>query len=218
MNRLYCVLIGYCIGMIQIAYIYGKIKGVDLRKQGSGNLGSTNTLRTFGNKSGFLVLCMDALKMGLSIVATWLIFGTDPDYFPLLILYTALGTILGHDFPFYLHFKGGKGVASTIGLALFLDAWLVPIPLLTFIIIVATTHYVSLGSLLAYLALFLNYVALGQFGLITDNLPVLYESYGIFFVLMLLAYLQHITNIKRLINHTERKTYLSKKKKEAANE
>ena len=218
MSRLFCLLIGYCFGMIQCSFLFGKAKGVDLRKHGSGNLGTTNTLRTLGNASGAIVLVLDALKAAVAILVTWLIFGKEAGYYPLLILYTGFGAVLGHDYPFYLKFKGGKGVACTVGLAICLDIRLVPIPLLTFILIVIFTHYVSLGSLMAYLMLFLNYVAMGQLGLITNDKPVLYESYILLFVMMLLAYWQHFANIRRLTNHEERKTFLKKKKREENNE
>ena len=107
MFRLWCVLIGYVFGTISTAFIYGKIKGVDIREHGSGNPGTTNSFRVLGKKAGAIVLLCDVLKAVLAVVVTWLIFGrTNPDILYLVKIYTALGVVIGHDFPFYMKFKG----------------------------------------------------------------------------------------------------------------
>ena len=114
MERLICIAIGYACGLFQTAYILGKIYHIDIRKQGSGNLGSTNVLRTLGKKAGALNLLCDCLKCIAAILIVRAIFGNSyGDILPLLSLYAAAGCILGHNFPFYLNFKGGKGVAAS---------------------------------------------------------------------------------------------------------
>jgi glycerol-3-phosphate acyltransferase PlsY len=106
--------IGYAFGMIQTAYFYGKMKGIDIRKHGSGNAGTTNTLRVLGPKAGFTVLFGDMLKCAIAVWLVGWIFGSMyPEHMYLLKIYTAFGAILGHDFPFYMNFKGGKGIAAT---------------------------------------------------------------------------------------------------------
>ena len=113
MERLVCVAIGYLFGLFQTAYIYGKLHGIDIRNYGSGNAGTTNTLRVLGTKAGLIVLAGDILKCILAIAAVRLLFagGVHEDMYYLLAMYAALGAILGHDYPFYLGFKGGKGIA-----------------------------------------------------------------------------------------------------------
>ena len=117
MGRLICLVIGYVCGLFQTAYIYGKSKGIDIREKGSGNAGTTNTLRVFGAKAGLIVLLGDVLKCAVAcLIARYFIVPMFPDEKYLLILYAAAGAILGHDFPFYMNFKGGKGIAATAGL------------------------------------------------------------------------------------------------------
>ena len=119
MERLYCIIIGYGFGLFQTAFIYGKMHGIDIREHGSGNAGTTNTLRVLGTKAGLIVLAGDIIKTILAIVVCELLFGkTHPQEVYLLKLYAAAGAILGHNFPFYLKFRGGKGIASTAGLVL----------------------------------------------------------------------------------------------------
>ena len=117
MARLICLAVGYLCGLFQTAYIYGKSKGIDIREKGSGNAGTTNTLRTFGLKAGILVLFGDILKCAAAcLIARYVIAPKmAPELNYLLVLYAAAGAILGHNFPFYMHFKGGKGIAATAG-------------------------------------------------------------------------------------------------------
>ena len=127
MFRLWCVLIGYVFGTISTAFIYGKIKGVDIREHGSGNPGTTNSFRVLGKKAGAIVLLCDVLKAVLAVVVTWLIFGrTNPDILYLVKIYTALGVVIGHDFPFYMKFKGGKGIACMVGYGISFHWLLIP--------------------------------------------------------------------------------------------
>ena len=117
MERLVCLLIGYIFGLFQTGYFYGKTQGVDIRKMGSGNAGSTNALRTMGIKAGMITLLGDCFKCVIAVLVVRGIYGqSHADILPLLSLYTGFGAVLGHNFPFYLKFKGGKGIAVTAGI------------------------------------------------------------------------------------------------------
>ena len=217
MIRLLCLIVGYFFGAFQTAYFYGKMHGIDIRTMGSGNAGTTNTLRVLGTKAGMIVLVGDVLKTVLAIAFTRFcilpnfVIG-DAEY--LYVLYTAAGAILGHNFPFYMQFKGGKGIASTFGLMLSFHPMFSIVCLVLFLSIFMTTHYVSLGSLVIYAGFVIQMILMGQTGRLGNiSQPVLNEMYVIAFLLLLMAYWKHRENIKRLLTGTERKTYLFKKKK-----
>lgn len=217
MERVICLIIGYAFGLFQTAYIYGKLHGIDIREHGSGNAGTTNTLRVLGTRAGMIVLVVDIAKCILAVlVTTWIFGGIYTDELYLLKMYTAAGAILGHDFPFYLHFKGGKGIAATGGLILSFHPYLIPVGVVLFFGAFFLTHYVSLGSLLVYAGFMIELVILGQKGVFGMSQPLLTEMYVIAGLLTVMAYYKHRENIKRLLSGTERKTYLSKKKKENA--
>lgn len=214
MERFICLLIGYAFGLIQTGYIYGKMKGVDIRKEGSGNAGSTNALRTMGIKAGLVTLLGDCFKCVFAVVTVYLIYGkTYADIFPLFAMYAGMGAVLGHNYPFYLNFKGGKGIAATAGLILSTtNVWMVLICLFAFLGIVAVTRYVSLGSLAVVIIYLIEVVVYGQMGGFGVKLPYLYEMYGIAAFLMLSAFYKHKANIVRLMNGTENKISIGKKK------
>ncbi|MCH5262643.1 MAG: glycerol-3-phosphate 1-O-acyltransferase PlsY [Lachnospiraceae bacterium] len=217
MERVICLVIGYVFGLFQTSYIYGKLHGIDIRDYGSGNAGTTNTLRVLGMKAGILVLAGDIVKCILAIVVSGLIFDkTHPDMIYLLKIYAAAGAILGHNFPFYLRFKGGKGIAATAGMILAFHPYFIPVAVVVFFGIFFTTHYVSLGSLILYAVFFIEMVVLGQTGVFGMTQPLLNELYIVTAVLTVMAYYKHKENIKRLLSGTERKTYLSHKNKESA--
>ena len=207
-------MIGYVFGLFQTAYLYGKLHGIDIRNYGSGNAGTTNTLRTLGTKAGLIVLLGDIMKCILAIVLTNVLFqNSHPDEIYLLKIYAAAGAILGHNFPFYLHFKGGKGIAATAGMILSFHPWLIPMGVILFFGTFFTTHYVSLGSLLVYAGFMIELVVLGQMGIFGMPQEALIEMYVIAGFLTVMAYYKHKDNIKRLLGGTERKTYLTHKNK-----
>ena len=205
MERLICIAIGYACGLFQTAYILGKIYHIDIRKQGSGNLGSTNVLRTLGKKAGALNLLCDCLKCIAAILIVRAIFGNSyGDILPLLSLYAAAGCILGHNFPFYLNFKGGKGVAASVGLVIAFD-WR--------IFIICAIVFFGLCSVSAYLAAFISMIIFGQRGSYHMDSYHMIELYIVMGLLTVLAFYRHKKNIKRLLDGTESKIYLSKKNK-----
>ena len=115
-ERLISILIGYVFGLFQTSYIIGKMHKTDIREHGSGNAGTTNALRTFGKKAGAMTLIGDCFKCVLAIVVVRLIFADrTAEMIPLLCIYAAAGCILGHNFPITLGFRGGKGIAASVG-------------------------------------------------------------------------------------------------------
>lgn len=213
MVRVICLLIGYLFGLFQSAYFYGKAHGIDIRQHGSGNAGTTNTLRVLGTKAGLIVFAGDCLKCMAAVWLVRLIFGNSyHEIIYLLCLYAGAGAILGHNYPFYMGFKGGKGIAATAGMVLSFHPYFIITGLIMFFVPFFVTHYVSLGSLLVYAALMIQLIIFGQNGFFAEMTQgQLIEMYILFGCLIVMAYWKHRENIKRLIRGTERKTYLSKK-------
>lgn len=209
MERLLCVVIGYLFGLIQTGYIYGKIKKIDIRKHGSGNAGTTNALRTLGWKAGVITFIGDCLKCVLAVTVVQFLFIQEP-HRNLYAMYAGLGAVLGHNFPFYLKFKGGKGIASTAGLILAVNPIMFLIVAVVFISIVLITQYVSLASIVIMILFVIMVVVKGQSGMLLLPNNDLYEYYAIAIVLALLAIWRHRANIKRLLNGTENKTDVRK--------
>ncbi len=213
MERFICLIIGYVFGLFQTSYIYGKLHGIDIRNYGSGNAGTTNMLRTMGTKAGAVTLLGDAFKCVFAVLLIRLLFGgTRSDILPLLSIYTAAGVILGHNYPFYLNFKGGKGIAATAGLILSMSWQMTLLGLATFGLAVALTHFVSLGSLLVYVGFLIEIVIFGQSGMFGMTQRYLNEMYLVAAALTALAFWMHRQNIRRLLRGEERKTYLFRKK------
>lgn len=209
MERLICVAIGYLFGLFQTGYIYGMINHVDIRKHGSGNAGTTNALRTLGWKAGAITFIGDCLKCVLAVLLVRFIFA-DSSHVELLAIYAGLGAVLGHNFPFYLNFKGGKGIASTVGLILAVNPVMFLIVAIVFIAIVWFTQYVSLGSIVIMVLFVIQVVIYGQMDGFSLTGGELYEFYAIAIVLAALAIWRHRANIKRLATGTENKTDLRK--------
>lgn len=213
-GRIVGLIIGYAFGNILPGYIIGKIKHVDLRKEGSGNIGSTNTLRTLGVKAGLTTLCLDILKCVLAVVITWLIFRNFADNVYINMLYAAVGAIVGHDFPIALKFKGGKGIAATLGFAIAIYPQAVPVCAAVFILTVALTRYVSLGSILGIIALVTQVTVFGLLGWLHFSGPSLVEALVITYLVGILGIALHHANIGRLIKGEERKFSFHPKTKE----
>lgn len=219
MVRIYCLLIGYVFGLFQTAYIYGRAHGIDIRQHGSGNAGTTNALRVLGRKAGLIVFAGDTIKCVLAIVITGLIFGkSHPEMIYLLKIYAAAGAILGHNFPFYLNFRGGKGIAATAGMVLAFHWYIIPVEAVLFFSVFFITHYVSLGSLLVYVGFMAQLIIMGQLGVFGMSQTLLLEMYAVGAFLTIMAFVKHRSNIVRLIHGNENKTYLSKKNRKSAEE
>jgi len=205
MERMICLIAGYLCGLLQSGYFYGKTHKIDIRKYGSGNSGTTNALRVMGPKAGAVVFFGDFLKSLLPCLAVRLVFHNQPEMVYLLILYTGFGVILGHNYPFYLQFKGGKGIAATAGLIMAADLRMTLLCLTSFILIVLITRYVSLGSLVVatiFLIWMCVFGSMGAYGIGQNLLP---EFYIVAALISGQAFWRHRANIGRLIHGKENK-------------
>ena len=160
-----------------------------------------------GWKSGLLTLGIDIIKCIAAVILMRYIY-RESEIVILLGLYTSAGVILGHDFPFYLKFKGGKGIAATAGMILSFGDWkLIVIGILCFFVPVLITHFVSLGSLLLSASFLIGMIVFGQMGFYPMPAGNLIEMYVLAAALTALAYWQHRSNIKRLTAGKENKLF-----------
>lgn len=201
-----CLFIGYIFGCFQTGYIYGKCHGIDIRQYGSGNAGTTNTLRVLGKKAGYITYLGDALKAIIAILLVeHLVYGqllVPSLSFQLLLAYTGLGVAFGRDYPFYLKFKGGKGIAVTSGVMLALDLRIGLIGIIGFFIIFFATRYVSVGSL---------YMSLAFPVCVLIFYPGQWHLFAVSVVFWLMAWMRHRENIKRLLHGNENRFERKKK-------
>ena len=213
--RIVCLAIGYVFGLFQTAYIVGRTRGIDIREHGSGNSGTTNAMRILGKKAGLIVFLGDVLKSLLALLLVGFLFGkTHPEAVYLLKTWTFAGVVLGHDYPFYMNFKGGKGVAVMAGYVFGFHWSFIPVGILLFFVPYLTTKFVSLGSLLLYLGLFIQLIIEGRMGVFGVSGAMLLEIIVIQGFLTAMAWYRHRANIGRLLSGTERKTYIFKRNTE----
>ena len=209
--RVIAVAVGYCFGLFQTGYIYGEKHGVDIRTQGSGNAGTTNTLRVLGWKAGLITFLGDLFKAIFAVLLIRFIFiGKYPDAVKILELYAGFGAVLGHNFPFYLKFKGGKGIACTSGMILAVCPLAAPICLILFIGSIAITRYVSLGSILVVTSYLIQVLIFGHMGYLHVDTAYLPEFYIVSACFTAMALWRHKANIKRLLTGTENKFGMKK--------
>ena len=189
------IIVAYLLGNISTSYIVAKkLAGVDIRTQGSGNAGSTNVLRTLGKKAGALTFIGDVLKGLIAVLlAKFIAYIAHLDQATCAYL-AVVAVVLGHNYPVFLGFKGGKGVATSLGSMLGMNPIIALTCLGFFIIIVAITKYVSLGSILGI-------------GLSPIIMMINHNNKGVLVTLFLTisVVLTHKENIKRLLKGTERK-------------
>ena len=200
----------YLLGSIPTGFLVAKAKGIDIRAAGSGNIGATNSMRVLGKPAGIFVLLMDVLKGWVAVrgLAFWVAnnlfpydsLGTTLEFCAVL---AGISVVIGHNYTCWLKFKGGKGIATTAGVYLVLAPWALLIALGVFILAVAITRYVSVGSIAAAIALPIA-TFFTQNGLLVDVATV---------ALGLLAIYKHKSNIQRLMAGTESR--LGKKPEDA---
>jgi glycerol-3-phosphate acyltransferase PlsY len=187
------ILIGYLLGSISFSYLFGKwFKGIDIRQHGSGNAGATNTLRVLGKGPAIVVLLLDAFK---AVVAVWIgewVSNSEQVWIPVCC---GLAAIIGHNWPVYFGFRGGKGIATTIGAMVTLCFLPTLYAGLIAIIIIAITRYVSVGSLLLTALLPIFIWEMGR--------PI--EIFWASVLIFLFACIRHRTNIKKLLQGRENK-------------
>lgn len=188
-------LAGYLLGAIPFGLVIGRLVGKDVRKEGSCNIGATNVSRVLGKKLGFITLVCDALKGLLPMWAASLVL-PDTAVGERVIVLTGLMAVVGHMFPVYLRFQGGKGVATGLGVFLFLSPLAVAISLAIFVASVALTGFVSVGSLLvsALIPLWLYLLGASTTTIVAAAL------------IAVLIWIKHHQNINRLL-HGQEKTW-----------
>lgn len=189
MNYIICILIGYFLGNINAAYIISNLKGFDIRTVGSNNAGASNATIVMGWKVGILVGLIDILKALIAVVVAKAIFPN----FELAAIIAGTSCVVGHIFPIFMRFKGGKGLASYLGMLLAID-WRL---------------FIGFGLLIILITLITNYIALATLATVT-----IYPIYLIFIknsiislviltVIAIIIYYKHITNIKRIMTGQE---------------
>ena len=197
-TNFFLIIIFYLIGSLPFALILTKLFGFeDIRNIGSGNVGATNVLRTANKVLAFIVLFLDIIKGFIPFLIIEYYFDDINLLKTILFCHFA---IIGHIFPIWLKFKGGKGVATYIGFLFGINPYIALTFLVIWLIVATITKYSSLGSLIAIL------IAPAYFFFINFNFYV-----GVFFIyLTLVIIIKHVENIKRLLNKTENKIKLSK--------
>ena len=197
-NNLLLIILFYLIGSLPFALILTKLSGFgDIRNIGSGNVGATNVLRTGNKLLAIIVLSLDILKGLIPYLIINIYFNELSLLNKIFLCHFA---VIGHIYPIWLKFKGGKGVATYIGFLFGLNPYIALLFLIVWLIIAATTKYSSLGSLIAIL------IAPTYFIFINFNFYI-----GFFFIyLSIVIIIKHAENIKRLLNKTESKIKLSK--------
>ncbi len=196
---------GYILGSIPTGYLIVKLlTGKDIREIGSGNIGATNVKRILGFKWFFIVLILDAAKGFLPVFIMQNLSKTGGEILPVL---TGLAAILGHTFTIFLNFKGGKGVATGLGVFLALSPFSILSCVFVFLVLLFMFNYISLGSIISAFLLPAFIFIYGESG-----------EYGLIFIFSVLSAVfviyRHIENIKRLIEGTENKFEFKKKEEE----
>ncbi|ERI10108.1 glycerol-3-phosphate 1-O-acyltransferase PlsY [Aneurinibacillus aneurinilyticus] len=192
------IILSYLLGSISFSILVAKkIAKIDIRQHGSGNAGATNTLRVLGKGPGIAVLLLDAAKGAIAVgIAYWLSRGED-----WVVVFSGVAAIIGHNWPIFFGFRGGKGVATTIGTLIALTPLPALIAVIITIAVIAITRYVSLGSLVFFTLIPIILIVNGA------SLTYIIGTLAI----AALGYIRHIDNIKRLIRGTERKLGQSKR-------
>jgi glycerol-3-phosphate acyltransferase PlsY len=194
-----CIVTAYLLGSVPTGFLVAKAKGVDIRKLGSGNIGATNVFRYLGKPAGVFVMLADALKGWLAVVVFTPLIGSllAPHAGPLsrewMGILSGVAAILGHNFTCWLHFRGGKGIATSAGVLTALVPWSLLTILAVWIIVLAVSRYVSLASICASATLPFAAWSTGE------SLSMI----GITTALTIMAIYKHKANIQRLMNGTE---------------
>ncbi|MBN0970464.1 glycerol-3-phosphate 1-O-acyltransferase PlsY [Mycoplasma sp. CSL 7498] len=205
------MIIGYLLGSISFGIIIGKLRGKDLRKEGSNNAGATNAMRVLGLKFGALVFILDFLKSYLSIMLAFTLKALTKNIYIIPML-AGLGAIIGHVFPIFHNLKGGKGVSCFMAMIFAFDFMIFTIYAMVFIFIVLVTKYVSLASTITSATVpFIGFIRPLYFnsslGFLQAN--TIYPIHTIVLILgAIIIVIKHIPNYIRLFNHQENKLKL----------
>jgi len=189
----FLAIIGYLSGSIPFSYLIPKVKGIDIRRVGSGNVGGTNVLRNLGGVLGFITMTLDGFKAFVPMLIASLFFGLPQEKLIVIGFFAAIG----HSYSIFLKFKGGKAVACTVGTLTGLKGWFLPLFLAIWTPIVLLTKYVSLASI----------ITVAVMDLIVFLVSGIEAGFWIF-ALLLFTIFRHRENIQRLLRGEERKTDL----------
>ncbi|MGM0681805.1 MAG: glycerol-3-phosphate 1-O-acyltransferase PlsY [Thermodesulfobacteriota bacterium] len=183
------IIIAYLVGSVPFGFLLGRLSGVDIRRAGSRNIGATNVSRLLGKRLGIITLILDIAKgyFPMLVVSIW----GAPER---IVMFTGLAAFLGHLYPVYLRFRGGKGVATALGVFIFLDWMAIIISLVLFIMAAGITGFISTGSLTASVAMVLLLLAFHG----------LNDYFWLGLVVAILIWWRHRDNIKRLIQGREK--------------
>ncbi len=199
------IILSYLLGGIPFGYLIAITKGIDIRTEGSGNIGATNVSRVLGRKYGLIIFFLDMFKGFVAVFFVPLLFSgikfpTTADN--LLVILCGFSAVLGHAFPVYLKFRGGKAVATSFGIFVWLAPLAIAISFGAWITTVLVSRYVSLGSMIGTLALVgvIIWVVDSPFG---ENRYITYLSVAV----AILVVIKHASNIKRIISGTEKKVF-----------
>ncbi len=213
------IVLSYLIGSIPTSIIISKAaKGIDIREHGSGNAGGTNVMRVLGWKHGILVILLDALKGVLAVVVVArLHYGSMPfqnltpfDDFTLVQIIAGISAVIGHIWTVFAGFKGGKGIATALGMLLMIVTIDMLIALGVFILVVTLSRYVSLGSLAGAVSVPLALIV--RENVFHVNIPNYHTLLPFLIFLAVLVIFTHRKNVIRLLNGSENKISFSKKK------
>ena len=200
---LICCAVGYLFGSLPPGYFAGRIAGVDIRKAGSGNIGATNVLRVLGKRWGYPVFFIDAFKGFAAVRIAFFLLRYWPEarpYGEYLAILTAIMCVIGHSFPIWLRFKGGKGVATSAGAIFGLLPLALPFVLLVWVVVFYSTRYVSVASVVAAISLPVVVSLFAHWNFV--------DTYALIYFSILIAALviwRHRSNLTRLLNGTEQR-------------
>ena len=197
------IILGYLIGSIPVGFILGKlVRGIDIREHGSGNIGMTNVMRILGVKAGVFVFFADIAKGAAAVALAWAILAYSPNMVVWGQVAGGAAAIVGHSWPIYIGFKGGRGIATGFGAVLVLSWPVGLIAFVVFLLVVGISRYVSLGSILAALTMLLAMIPF----VVLDVWSFGHFAYIVFgLVVVPIVIFRHRDNIRRLLSGTESK-------------
>ncbi len=218
LNLIVILLLSYMVGSIPTSIIITKlVKGIDIRDYGSGNAGGTNVMRVLGKKYGLLVIILDALKGAIAVILiARLYLGNFPfsnstpfDDFTLVQILAGLAAVSGHIWTVFAGFKGGKGIATGLGVLITIVTLDMLVAIGIFIIVVSLSRYISLGSITA--ALSIPIIMIIRENVFNVDIPGYHTLLPFVILLALLVTFTHKANIKRILNGSENKLSFKKK-------
>ncbi|MCK4696861.1 MAG: glycerol-3-phosphate 1-O-acyltransferase PlsY [Dehalococcoidia bacterium] len=197
------IILGYLIGSIPVGFILGKLaRGIDIREHGSGNIGMTNVMRILGVKAGVFVFFADIAKGAAAVALAWAILAYSPNMVVWGQVAGGAAAIVGHSWPIYIGFKGGRGIATGFGAVLVLSWPVGLIAFTVFLLVVGLSRYVSLGSILGALTMLLAMIPF----VVLDVWSFGHFAYIVFgLVVVPIVIFRHRDNIRRLLSGTESK-------------